>query len=169
MKKKPVSGYFAVLIAVVTILGCGSKSEPEPQPTRAVLTLSTSGQLPAGTKIGGVEVTVHVPAGVTVKAASDSANPAVMVADPGVVLAMGASTGAETALCSFAATAANAIQVYVIKSSGFLTGDFATVNADIANGFRPAAGEFSLSDLIVVDLNGAPISGLSVGFAADIQ
>jgi len=57
----------------------------------------------------------------------------------------------------------------VANAGGFGTGEFVTVNCDIASGSYPHAADFSLSDPSVADLNGASITGLTAGFTADIQ
>ncbi len=79
--------------------------------------------------------------------------------DDGVVVASGSAAGAELVMGSYS-TSANAVTVYVTKSTGFIGGEGATVNCDIASG-SPDASSFTVSGLAAYDTNGAEISGLS--------
>jgi hypothetical protein len=136
-----------------------------------VLTLSVQGTVPPATQIGGIEVVVNFPLGVTAKAVPAPANPAIMVADTGVVTVTGGAAGAEVVNGTIATTPtpAFALDLRIIKSGGFATGNIAIVNCDISSGVHPAAADFSLANFKAVDLNGVPLPGLTVGFTAEIQ
>ena len=172
MKKFTLSGFLILLFVLSALTAChGSKGND--QTTKAVITLSTSGTLPAGTLIYGAQATIHLPAGVTAKASPSSADPSKMVTDNGVVVATGTSVGAEIVLATYLTSTSTpttyAVESYIAKSSGFSTGDYMTVNCDIAAGSNPAATDFSVSDFKAVDVNGATITGLTVGWTAAIQ
>jgi hypothetical protein len=55
------------------------------------------------------------------------------------------------------------------NSSGFGIGEYATVNCDIIAGYNPTQADFSLTGIVVKDLNGASLNGISVDFTATIQ
>jgi hypothetical protein len=172
MKKSTLSAFLILLFALSSLAAChGHKSDD--QPVKAVITLSTSGALPAGTLIYGARATINLPAGVTAKASPSSADPSQMVTDNGVVVAAGASVGAELVLASYTTSTTtpptHSIELNVAKSDGFSTGDFVTVNCDIAAGSNPAATDFPVTDFEAVDQNGATITGLTVGMTAAIQ
>lgn len=177
MKKTTLSGLLIGMASLFAVLSCGGSGGGggggTPQSTTAVLMLSTSGALPTGTQIGGIDVAVNLPAGVTVNATPDPVNTSVLVTDSGVVVASGVGAGANTsALATYTpatSSAAGKVIIHMANPSGFGAGEFVTVNCDIAAGSYPVAADFSLTGLTVFDLNGAPISGLSAGFAADIR
>jgi hypothetical protein len=151
--------------------GGGGTTVVTPQPTKAVLTLSTSGTLTGGTVIGGIEVEVDLPAGVTTKATTTTANPLIMETDSGVVTASGVASGANLVQGTYTTGAApNTYKVEVLLAStgGFSTGQFATVNCDIAAGANPATSDFHTANFVAKDLSsGATITGLTVGLTAE--
>ncbi len=166
MKKKTLSGLLILILALLTISGCGSNNAPDiPQASTAIVRISSSG---TSTTIYGIDVALVLPAGVTVNASADGSK---MVTDGGVVTASGGASGANTIATYTAATtaAAGKVTIFVANSAGFAKGEFVTVNCNIAAGNLPAATEFSLEGFAAVDGNGAPISGLTAGFTADIQ
>lgn len=172
MKKFTSSGFLIMLFVVSSLAAChGSKGNN--QTSRAVITLSTSGTLPAGALIYGADATINLPAGVTAKASPSSANPLIMDTDTGVVVAAGASVGAELVLATYTTSTTSpstySVELHVAKSDGFSTGDFVTVNCDIAAGNNPGASDFSVTDFKAVDQNGAPLTGLTLGMTAAIQ
>jgi hypothetical protein len=178
MKKRALTGLLMFIIALFTITGCKSSGGDvtHTQPTTATLKIISSGTLTTGTQIGGVDVTVNLPSGVTVQATADSINPAVMVMDPGVVLASGVAAGANTLTSDSIYTAATGtwpgkVRVLVINGmTGFGTGEFVTVNCKVADGVFPTAADFNLTNFTAKDLaSGATITVLTAGFTADIK
>lgn len=164
MKRFIISGL--LIMAVITACGggggggeggagSGGSGTGSQQYTRATVRLSTSGTT---TYIGGVDATLVLPAGVTVQ---DAANPP--LTDTGVVAASG-QTAAATALVSGNYSAAGStVQVIVISeaANGFGSGEYVTVNCDIAAGSTPVAGDFTISKLLVKDRYGATIGGVT--------
>ena len=169
MKKTTLSGLLICILALFTIAGCKGSNDEEPQPTTAVVTIMSQG---TSTQIGGIDVTLDLPAGVTVKATPDSANPAVQVTNADVVAASGAATGANTGtIATYTAatsTAPGRVMVQVANADGFGTGEFVTVNCDIAAGSFPKATDFTVTVVKAVDINGVAI-GLTAGDTADIK
>ena len=109
-------------------------------------------------------MTLHLPAGISVKASQSAPQ-----TDPGVVAASGNAAGAELVIGTYSAAKNNTVSLSVIKSSGIAVGEFATVNCDIAAGVFPASGDFSVSNLTAVDSNGAAVTGLTASFSATIN
>lgn len=173
MKKFTLSGFLVLLFILSLLAACGHKSHDQAQPTQAVITLSTSGSIPAGTLIYGAQATLKLPAGVTAKASPSNVNPMTMVTDSGVVVATGTSVGAENVLATYATLtttpATHSVEVYVTKSSGFSTGDFVTIHCDITAPAKPSVADFSIADFKAVDQNGATLTGLTLGMTAAIQ
>jgi hypothetical protein len=137
------------------------------QPTKAILNISTSGTLPAGTLIGGVDISVSLAAGVSLKT---TANPPDV--DAGVVAASGVAATGSTVLATYSAPSGSGpgtARLLIANPNGFGAGEFATIDCDIAAGSNPQAADFSLLNFTVKDLNGAELTGLTPGFAADIR
>jgi len=175
MKMTTLSGLLITCFILVSLVACGGGgggSAPV-QPTKAVITLSMTGTLPAGTLIYGVQATVNLPAGVTAKASPSSSNPQAMVTDAGVASASGQAAGAETVLASYLTSSTtpttHKVALYMAKSGGFSVGEFGVVNCDITAGYFPTAADFTVTDLMTFDSNGLTIPGLSVGLTTTVQ
>jgi len=130
-----------------SISGMTTLTVAQLQPTTAVVTLSTAvtGAIPPTTTINGYDVTITLPAGVTVKASPDSVNPAILVTDPNVVTAVGSASGStiDAVYTAAAGGLPATVKVHVISASGFSAGDFCTITCDIATGSNPLASDFA--------------------------
>jgi hypothetical protein len=172
MIRKTHLGFLVIVIMLVSLAACSGSSGSPTQYTRAVVSISMTGSLPAGTLIYGAQATVNLPPGVTVKATPSASNPAVLVTDTGVVSPSGQASGAEAVFATYVATSAtsttNKVDLYVGKSSGFPVGEFVTLNCDISEGSFPEATDFTVTDLKAEDQNGAAITGLTVGYTTEI-
>ena len=139
-----------MIVGALTILphcgggGGGGGNNTPAQPTTAVLTLSTTvnGVIPANTIITGYDVTITLPAGVTVKSTAPPQT------DSGVVTATGVAAGSSTTIAGVYAPAAGAtpgkVRFIVANGSGFSSGEFCKVTCDIAAGSNPSASDFTL-------------------------
>jgi len=157
---------------VISLTACSGGGGSSAAPSKAVLTLSTSGTLSPGTTIGGIQVDVDLPLGVTAKASGATANPSVMETDSGVVTAAGAAAGADFVHGMYMAGATPTVyrvNANVLKSAGgFTTGDFAKVSCGFV-GQNPVVTDFHTANFKAVDLNGTAIAGLTVSVALSIQ
>jgi len=167
--KRSIIVLLLVLSAALTT-ACGSKgggnSVVATAPTTAVVRISTQGPIADGTLIGGIDVTVKLPSGVTVKSITSPPE-----TDSGVVAASGVAVNSMVMAkyTPAAGTTAGTVRVLVINSGGFGTGEFLTVNCDIATGSTPTSSDVGVTNFTATDLNGAAISGLTTGFTASIQ
>lgn len=161
---KILKGAIVLLALGVMLAACGGGGGGggPAQPTAAVIKLSVEGT-PSGTPIGGIQATVTLPSGVSVKATQNPPQ-----TDDNVVLASGGAANAEFVLGTYS-TSSNAVTVYVTKSDGIAVGEFATVNCDIAAGTFPTAADFSVTGLSAWDVNGATVTGLAASFTAAIN
>ena len=172
MRKTTLASLLVFILVLSTIGGCkSSHNDSAPaQPTTAIIEIMSQG---TATRIGGIEVTVVLPSGVTVKATPDVANPTVLVTDAGVVTASGVAAGVNTmTIGTYSAASSGSpgkVMVEVANPDGFGTGEFVTIACDIAAGSFPAAGDFSLTDFLATNLSGTLISGVTAGFTADIH
>jgi hypothetical protein len=125
------------------------------------------GTLPAGKKIGTIDVSLNLAPGVTLKTGTNPIEP-----DTAVVTASGAAAGSLLAANYSAPTSTQPgrLRIAVISVSGFAQGEFATVNGDIAAGHNPKASDFSFINFTVTDneTNTSPIPGLTAGLSVDI-
>jgi hypothetical protein len=159
----------AILIAIVLLLSAckGSSSETTPQPTLAVVKLSTTGTLPTGKKIGAIDVTLTLAPGVTLKSTTNPPRP-----DDGVVTASGVAANNSFTEANYTAptsTLPGKVQIGLINVTGFDTGEFVTVNGDIAAGNNPRAADFSATINTIADTDSNPLTGLAAGLAVDIR
>ena len=157
---------FIPIISLLMITACGGGGAAAP--TKAIITISASGPLANGTLIGGIDSALNLPAGVSVKATADAANPAALVTDAGVLAASGVAAGTNTTVLGTYTPAPPAVTIKVINPAGFGTGEFVTVNCDIAAGSMVKAFDFSATALTAVDLNGAAITGLNAGLTVEL-
>ncbi len=116
---------FALNITILAACSGGGGGSSTPfQPTTAVVTLSTAvtGTIPANTSINGYDITINLPAGVTVKSTT----------------ATGAAAGA--AIISSGTT--GQVRIVLANANGFSAGVFSTMNCDIVPGSYPTASDF---------------------------
>jgi len=165
----------AMLLVTMTLLaGCGgggggaAASPPPAAPTKAVLTLSVAGTLPADTKIGLVGAIIELPAGVSAGSA-DPVTASSSVSSPYEIVLYTAASGSSPATLMVA--------VGTNVDPGFSPGTFATVLCDLngtspaATAFQFAAGSFSAAGIVssasgtsTTSLTGALTPSLSVVF-----
>ena len=166
-----------VLATALAAAGCGGGSSggtppAPPAPTTATVKVSTSGALASGVRIGGVDVKLVLPAGVTLGAAADATNPSVLVATPDAVKASGGPSASALVLGVYTPAAGGApgsVVIHVADGAGFGAGELATVTCALAAGSKPASSDFSLTALQAVDLNGAAVAGLQPALTATLQ
>jgi len=163
MKKISLSSLLIFALALTTLSACGGggggNSSTPPQPTTAVLTLSTAATaaIPASTVITGYDVTITLPAGVTVKSTTPPQT------DAGVLV--GTVNGAEegTYMTASYSPATGKVHIMVVspKGNGFTAaGEFCKVNCDIAAGRHPTLTDFQQQPTFkargINDPNGKP-------------
>ena len=162
-----------ILISLLLITACGgggggnTSGGGNPQPTKAIVKIATTGTLPTGTLIGGIDITLSMASGVSAKSASNPPE-----TDAGVVVTSGVAIANSQILATYtppAGTTHAKARLLIVNTSGFGTGEFATVTGDIASGYNPTAAEFSVTSFTVTDLNGSPISGLTAALTVSNQ
>lgn len=142
--------------------GGGGGTPPPAAVTKALVKLISSG---SGT-IYGIDVTVSLPAGVTVP----SANPPAV--DSGIIVPSGAAANNTIATAVYTpatSTAAAKVRVLIVNANGFATGEFCSLNGDIAAGHSPTAADFAVESFAASDADGNVIAGITPGITADIR
>jgi hypothetical protein len=130
--------------------------------TKAVVTLLSSG---TGT-ICGIDATVDLPAGVTLKSSASGTT------DDGVVVPSGAAATNTYAVGVYTAatgTFPGKIRVLMVNAAGFTPGEFCTVNAELAPGYFPAAADFTIESFAASDETGSVINGMASGLTVAVQ
>src|SRR5262249_8516912 len=84
----------AALSGVQVTFSAVAGSATQPTSPAVVVSLDTTGTLPAGKLIGAIDITLNLPAGVTVKASPSPIDTATLVPDAGVVVLQGAAATA---------------------------------------------------------------------------
>ncbi len=106
------------------------------QPVLVTVKLATSGTLPVGNLIGGIQAIVT---------ANPSSGLTIFQSD---VALTGVSTGS---LMTLNTTNAASVNLALINTNGFGTGEFVTLTYHVANGTFPVAGNFSVTPVQVID------------------
>lgn len=140
---------------------------PEAAPTGGVLKLATAGT--AGT-IAGIDITVNLPAGVTVAADPNTGEVTTgAVAVSGVATARTLGTQNVTVAKFTPASTVTPAQLHIVMANvpGFGVGEFAAVQFDLATGTAlPAADAFTVSSCIAKGLDGLGLSGITAAPAS---
>jgi hypothetical protein len=174
---KRYRGRMALLIMVSTLwsAGCGggvstAPTAPGGAPAtaqKAVIALNTSGPLSSDTTIGGLGITLNLPASITVKTDA-SGN-----VDSSVVAASGVATGQATVITLYVGPSGTIpAKLHIALASGaagMSVGEFATITCSVRTGDMPTISDFSLSDFSPVDTNGAVIPSLTAGLSTVTQ
>jgi hypothetical protein len=134
-----------------------------PQPTKAILKLSTAGST---ILITTATVTITLPAGVTAK--STTAPPEI---DAGIAFPSGNATSSELFIATYSeksGTDPARVKALLGKASGFSNGEFMTIVFDLSPGASPTASDF-IVELSVGDINGTAISGVTATKGVALQ
>lgn len=137
----------------------GGTANPIPVPTGGLLKLRTAG---ASGTIGGIDVTVNLPAGVTVKADANTGETA-----SGAVSISGSAAVGSNKLSSAKFTPASGgnparLKIILINTSGFgQGGEFVTIRFDLTGESLPAPTAFSVTGFAATDLSASPLSGIN--------
>ena len=154
----------AMLIVLSNCGGGGSGSNPPPaQPTTALVKVSLQGTLASGTTIGGVDMSMTLPAGVSVKTQLNSTETA-----SSVVTASGVAATNSQVISTYTSTT-GVVRILLANAEGFGVGEVALVNCDISAGYSPATSDFTQSALSATDLNGNIITGLTGSLAVELH
>ena len=117
------------------------------QPTTVTVKLATSGTLPIGTLIGGIQA---------IATATPSSGLSIQSSD---VILSGVSAGS---LLTPNTTSVSSVQLALINTTGFGTGEFVALTYHVASGTFPVAGSFGVTPVSVINTIGAVIPGITV-------
>jgi hypothetical protein len=132
----------------------------------AHLKINTAG-LAAAAKIGGIDFTFNLPAGVTV--AADATTKEVAA---GIVVISGTAAAAGTTSISTATFSAPALRTVLASAQGFGAGEFVDISCTIPAGNAATAASFTAAitaaTLTAKDLLGAPLTGVTLTTTVDV-
>ncbi|GFO68955.1 hypothetical protein GMLC_25340 [Geomonas limicola] len=146
-----------VLLAANLLSGCGTGSgaggvmDATVPPRNLTVQLATQAANPA-TVYYSAELTLRLPAGVTVQAAADTG---VIAADVFVAADPTALAGARFVAASTSKPAT--VKVIVANPTGMVVGPLATLTCSTASTTLPGASSFSLEEFVVKDASGIPL------------
>lgn len=132
--------------------GGGGTPAPAPAPTKAIIKVSTA-NVPIGTKVGGVQISIVLPSGVTPSILSG-------IDASGSVVASGNAGSGLLAASSYDAST-RTLTPGTVSGSGFDSGEFLTITCSIATGVTVTASDFPSQATVIVisDVNGNTIPG----------
>jgi len=162
------------LPAVIALAGCGgggsnNASVPVAPATKAIVRLSSQGTLPQGSQLSGIDVTITLPKGVSLKTDANGQVAAGVVTLSGVAVQSG--TVATPVLSYTPATATTLATLRItFGTSNFGTGEFATINGDIAPvSSAPAATDVVIDNFSIADQNLAPVTTLGIARTMELR
>ena len=171
MKQSNFTLLTILLVASLFVSACPPKPKSTAtspsQPTVAIVKILLSGTLAPGVKIGGVDVTVTMPAHVTT-ATTGSTQQATgtAVQASGVAVNSSVIVGMVSAATS---TLPAKTRVALVNATGFGLGEVVTLTNMIEAGQHPLATGFNTENLMVSDLTGSIITGITAGLTVDIH
>ncbi len=119
------------------------------------LKLGATGQFATGTIIRGVQLTLNLPPGISIRADSGG------IPLDGIITASGvAANGSYFIPAKYDATA-RTLSVALINSNGFGSGEFATIKLLTASNVVPTVSSFTVTNTKVVTQGGADITGMT--------
>ena len=141
---------FIVVMSALLLSGCGggggTSGGGSSGGTSVVLALSTQSATPV--TIGGIQLVVTLPPGVSLK--TDTSG--VLLSN--VVQLSGVLSSADFFVPTYEKTAGT-LSIGITKDAGFGLGEFLTISCDVASGFTPSPADFLLSNIVVV----SPLAG----------
>ncbi len=163
-------------IITMSLAGCGGGSgDTTPQgsavssragidtataPRSLNLAVNIEGSLAAGNLVGGVDVTIALPAGVTVT--TNSANGEVSA--DAITFPVQGRSGSRMALARFLPAAAAMpalVRIAFINTSGINTGECLTLKLNVQGESLPTASAFAVNSATIVNLRGETLTGLA--------
>ena len=153
---------WVLALVAVSLLGCGGGGGGSPSSgttTSKSYKLNLTGTFAAGA-VGGVQFDLTLPASVTIKTQVDSSTSAVVASDSSFFL----SGSIPSSAIKTTKYASGVLSIAAIASpTGFSAGEFATIVCDVTTGATaPAASEFVISNVKIIDANSATIAGATV-------
>jgi hypothetical protein len=136
----------------------------------AHLKISTAG-LVAPAKIGGIDFTFSLPAGVTL-----SKDPLTNQVTPGVVVVSGDAAAAASTSISLATLNGQALRTVLASSAGFGAGEFVDISCTVPAGNTATAADFAAAitsaatgtTVFATDSTGTQIPGISLSAVVDV-
>lgn len=152
LKRSHIILFCFCLTLLLSACGGGGGGTPAPAPTKAIIKVSTA-NVPTGTKVGGVQISIVLPSGVTpsILSGNDASGSVVASGNAGSGLLAASSYDAST----------RTLTPGTVSGSGFDSGEFLTITCSIATGVTVTASDFPSQATVIVisDVIGNTIPG----------
>jgi hypothetical protein len=128
------------------------------QYSTAVLKISSQGTLNLANSIVGIDTTISIPVGVSLK--TDLSGKV----DTSIVTASGVAVNnsfVDTNYSPPSASSPGTLRIIFLNTTGISTGEFVTITADIATGAFPQVADFSISAFRAADGMGVVLSSIT--------
>jgi len=138
----------------------GASITPLASPTSGLLKLGTAGT--AGT-IGAIDVTIHLPAGITVNADALTGETSAGVVTVSGVAASGSNRLASAKYTAAAGATPAQLHIVAINAAGFGLGEFVTIrfNLDAGTNFPATASDFTVAVFSAFGLSGTALTSIT--------
>lgn len=151
-----------VLMILPMIAGCGDSGDSSSGgSSTAVLKFSSQGILGSGKAVRGFSATIELPGGATAKTGAGGSADALVVVPSGLLAGSAGTMG--PVIYTPATSSAKAKLNFTLLSvapAGVNSGEYATITLTLAGG-SPAATDFVVTSFEPMDLNFAPLTGLT--------
>jgi hypothetical protein len=152
MRTRVISG-MALFILILGMAGCGGGSDGTPGSSNRKAVSALSLAAPDKT-VGGIQLTLNMPAGVVPQ--PDQFDAAGNVVNSAVRLVGGSDVAVQNLQKKYTpdpATGGGKLEIVAIEPAGFTSNHSILITLDITGGI-PKAADFTISNLIISDLNG---------------
>ena len=162
MISRSVKLFTLMTVAIFGLTACGGGGEGrDDAAVRAGASLRLAGTMASGQSVHGVQMTLHMPPGVTVKI-----NPANGDVAASVIRFTG--SGNPTIGVNYIPASGELIFL-VVHPTGFTLGDFLELTLDVTPGTIPVASDFFLTDVSISDPDGNVLADLQPVMTVTIQ
>jgi hypothetical protein len=170
--KGKISSILAMILIAAGVSGCGSGGGGGGggTPVAAGNKATAAVRMPyaaSGQPVAGLQLTINMPLGVTVQL-----DPVTGHAAKSVVQLSGATNPSAVLVAVDYVPATSSVKgklkFLVVDPNGFTSSENVTVQLDITPGYFPKAGDFSIDDYIVSDIDGDTVYGLTPTFSVQI-
>ena len=162
MISRSIKLFTLMIVAIFSLTACGGGGEEgDDAALRAGASVRLAGTMASGQSIAGVQMTLHIPPGVTAKI-----DPATGDVAASVIRFTGVG---EPIIGVNYLPASGELIFLVVHPTGFTPGDFLEVALDVTPGTIPVASDFSLTDVSISDLDGNVLADLHPVMTVSIQ
>jgi hypothetical protein len=160
--------YILILVPIALLSACGDTPQSSSTGSTIKAVIKTTA-LTADRNIAGINLTISVPAGVAPPLQADN-----KTVDAAATVEITSAAAQNQTLVGATylpatATALGELAISGIVAAGFKATDEITIHLKVAAGTIPVEADFKLLSFEALDINGAPVTGLSPTLTTTIQ